>query len=352
VVLESIERFEPDSPYLITRRVMLKADQQAYQEVIRNALKIMRLPYDVGDWCRANVWRALNEQRQLPALIQAAIQAWGKGAVIEPNFFKMMIEDIERVWPPPGKVARGLQTLKVDSTMVKRLKELLPRAMASDNPEGSYTASILSKLEDHGRRRFVIAFAKKNEAFARSRTQVWQIVGHALVIGSASELEQARKWLQNWRLHDGCDFWVISNYIIAIEHSPKLKANVKFQMIMETADEAVRALEGDGTSQFVICKYCEAALRSGNTAQFLSWVDQYNNILADGDSGYWTSNGSEHLAWLMLQFKALLKAEPEKVAPISKRFKNELKRRNVPDWAAAEWKRQMKTIRRRRSASP
>lgn len=124
---------------------------------------------------------------------------------IEPNCFRLIIDDIETIWKPPGRLARFLRKFRIQPLVVRRLKKLPAQSIQRDHPHGSYTAAILSQLEDYGLRKFLIAFAKQNPEFATSRTQVWQIIGHALVIGSRRESDRDRIWLETWRNHQGCE---------------------------------------------------------------------------------------------------------------------------------------------------
>lgn len=351
-VLGAIERYEPDSPYVLARKTALKADQQRFDEAVDSAMALMRLPYDVGDWCRDTAWKAFQDHRQMPRLIGAAVEQWQSGRFIEPACFRMVIGDSEAIWPAPGDLARFLWKWGVPPKLIRQLKRLLPHAMASDDAGGSYTAAILDKLVDYGLRGYLIRFAGRHPEIAGRSTAIWQIIGYALVIGSDRFGDRARAWLSSWREHEGCEFWVVSNYIIAIENSRKIRRPQKWALIMENAAAGVDTLAADHTLQFVICKYCEAALRLGRDDLFLSWAERYANILADEQSGYWRKAGEAHLPWAMLQFRHLLTADPKEVKALSKGFLTGLRRRNLKPWVRPEWKRRVRRIKKQAAAVP
>jgi hypothetical protein len=120
----------------------------------------------------------------------------------------------------------------------------------------------------------------------------------------------------------------------------------KLQLILETAQEAVQTLPADNLIQYIICKYCESALRLGKDEQFLAWAHHYTNILQDTNSGYWTPRTEPHLPWALIEFIRLMKTEPKDIKMVSKKFKIEAKRRSVRKWVRSEWKRRVKQIQK------
>jgi predicted Zn-dependent protease len=344
-VLSEIETFYPGSPYLLARKAALKADQNQFAEATSAALSLMNLPYDVGNWCQQKVWDAFQNHGQIPQLIQAALGEWEKGLDIEPTFFTILIQNIEQAFKKPTGMARILQKFGIQSALEKRLLGLLDQTLNRDDPSGTYTASILDKLVDIGKRNFLIKFSKKHPDFSQTRTKVWQVVGYALVTGFKTRRHAARQWLENWRSHPGCELWILNNYIIAIEADRNITQKEKLQLILENARKALKVLPLDHTTQYVVCKYCEAALRLDESDEFLAAALQYENILSDTESGYWREVEDPHLPWVILQFKRLLEIkETDSLQLLSKAFKSELANRKVGPWVRPEWKRYMQQI--------
>jgi hypothetical protein len=346
-ILTAIETVHPDSPYLLARKAALKADRQEFDAALEAALTLMQLPGDVGNWCRNKVWQAFKDHNLLPRLVREGLLGWMNGMPIEAASFEMLVADIERAWPLPAKGGFGrlLWKIGLPPKGVKHLKQMLALSVGRDNPIGSYTAAILSKLEDFGLRSWLFRFSKKQAAFAVERTKVWQMIGHALVTDPGKKGRPARQWMETWRTHPGCELWVIANYIVAIENSRWLKRDEKLRMILENAKEAVRALPSDHTLQFVIGKYGEAALRLGLDEAFLAWTDQYAGVLEDS-GGYWKRAGENHQPWVILKFRQLLRAEPQAVPKLSRLFKREMAWQKAGKWVLPEWKKRVKRLRR------
>lgn len=338
-VLTAIEKYKPDSPYMLARKISLKADQQKFDQAIAAAFQLMALPFNVGSWCQNKMLGAFRDHAQLPNFIEIALSEWKNGMDIEPSCFRILLAEIDNVWKPPGLILRILARVGIESAPVKRLKMLLENSIERDNQSGSYTAAILDKIEDYGYQRFLIAFSEQYPDFSRTRTLVWQIIGHALVTGPSKMSGRSEQWLATWRNHAGCELWVVSNYLIAIEGNRNLERKKQLQLIFDNARDAVDTLPADHTKQYVICKYCEAALRLGQDDNFLSWTKRYQNILEDTDSGYWQRPEDLHLPWTILQFQKLLKTVPRLAHPLTVRFKQEVNERKVGEWVPEEWEK-------------
>ncbi len=343
-ILAAIEKVYPDSPYLLARKVALKADLQEFDAALAAALALMQLPADAGDWCRHTVRKAFKEHNQLGRLVREGLGAWRNGAAIGATCFEMLVADTVQAWPlpGPGSLGRLLWRIGIEPQAVKQLKQMLATAQDRDNPMGSYTAAILSKLEDFGLRRYLFRFAKKHAAFAETRTKVWQIIGHALATAPRKKGRQARRWMARWQAHPGCELWVVTNYLIAIEDSRGLGRERKLRLILATAREAVRTLPTDHTLQFVVGKYAEAALRLGMDEDFLAWTDQYASVLEDTDSGYWKRAGENHQALVLLKFRQLLRAEPQAVPELAKLFKKDMAWQRAGAWVMPAWRQRVK----------
>lgn len=343
-VLASIESHSLNSSYLAARRVALKADQQDFDKAVEAAIKLFQIRYDVGGWCRWRAVQSFKDYNQLPRLIGTAIKKWENGAYIEPACFKMVIEHVEAVWDTEIWFSELCRVFGIYPEAVKRLKALLPLAMQRDGQRGSYTAAILSRLDDFNQRKLLIEFAKKFPDIARTRTQIWQIIGFAYVTGSKREREKARQWLTPWRNHDGCELWMVSNLIIAIEGSRRLKPRQRLEQILKEAEDGLRILPPDNLTQFVVSKYCEAALRLGLDEAFLSMALRYNNILRDTDTGYWHKPDEPYLPWAMCQFRSLIQGDPGDVKQLTKYFNDTAKRYIIKNWVYPEWKKRAKQI--------
>lgn len=346
-VLTASERYDPDSPYLLTRRTALKAQQGKHDQAISAILRLMKLPNDVGSWCQETAWGALRDPRSLSLLIETALAEWESGAAIEPSFFGLLIDNIEKTCPKPGRITGLLDRFGIKPPVIRRLTSLLCQATERDTPTGAYTAAILNKLFDCGRRKMLLRFAKKNPHFAAGRTQVWQTIGHAMINGPIRENEKARLWLASWRDHTSCALWIVTNYIIAIERSQSLRTGAKLTLILETAKDAVQTLPGDHTQQFVVGKYGEAALRRGKDRDFREWIDTYRDVLQDTEGGYWEWSRNPHLSWVILQFDRLLKAPPQEVNQLAKAFEQELKSKRVSPWVRPEWRKRIRVLKQR-----
>jgi tetratricopeptide (TPR) repeat protein len=347
VVLTAIERYDPDSPYLLARRVALKADQQQFGQAISAALRLMKLPCDVGSWCRETAWGAFRNYRELPLLVVTALDEWEKGAVIEPSFFRLLMGDIDKACRKPGVIGKWLAQFGVKPPAVRRLAGLLKQSLRRDTPNGAYTAAILEKLVDSGQRRMLLRFAGEYRDYASSRTEVWQIIGYALINGPDRESDKARRWLATWRNHESCNLWAVTNYIIAIDKSPRVRSRDKPALILENAREAVQTLPGDHTLQYVVCKYSEAALRLAQDEKFLAWVRQYRNVLEDTETDYWQQAKNPHLHRIILRFGTLLESGPEQVRQLDESFKQEFKKKSLPRWVRPEWRKRVRQLKRR-----
>ena len=207
----------------MARRVALKADQQDFNQAAQVAMKMFQLRYDVGQWCQGTVLQSFKNYNQLPLLISTAVDEWEKGTYIEPNCFKRIVGLVHLIWRTEMWFPRLCKMLGIFPEAIKRLRQMLEVAMQRDDQMGSYTAAILSRLDDYKQRNFLIEFAKRHTELAQTKTAIWQIIGFAYVTGNKKEIEKARQWLAPWRYHDGCELWIVSNLIIAIERSRQLK---------------------------------------------------------------------------------------------------------------------------------
>ena len=332
-VVDAIEKFVPDSPYFLARKTALKTDLNQFDQAIEAALSMMKLPYDVGVWCRRQVWQAFEDHAQLPYLIRTVLEEWEKGMEIESTFFEMMIKNLHREIEKPGSIERFLSFFKFKGGLEKRLLGLLENAVDRDDQRGSFTAAILDKLVDIDKRGLLIQFAQQHPDFTQNHTRVWQMVGHALVTISRKKNDKARQWLENWRSHPGCDLWVVSNLVVAIQNSKNLNKNQQLKLIHEHTSDAIQHLRADHTHQYMVCKYCEAALRLGRIKDFISCVDQFVTVLSDTESGCWQPEDDIHLPWVILQFSRLFKANSKKeLTREMKNFHTELKKRKVGEW--------------------
>lgn len=344
-ILDSIESRLPNSPYLMARRVALNTDRQEFEKAVEAAMKLFQLRYDVGRWCQGTVLKSFKDYHQMPLLIGTAIGEWEKGTYIEPNCFRHIIGLVHVIWktemwfPLLGKLF-GRQP-----EVINRLRQLLDVAMERDDQRGSYTATILGRLDDFNQRKYLIDFAQQHTQLAQSKTALWQIIGYAYVTGSTREIEKARQWLAPWRQHDGCEMWIVSNLIIAIEHSRKLRLQQKMEQILLDAGDGLRSLPPDNLLQFVASKYCEAALRTGRAEDFLSMAGQYENVLRDNTSGYWNKPEEKDLPWAILQFVGLLTSDPSDVKTITKSFKSSAGSFVLRSWVLPEWKKWAKRIK-------
>lgn len=346
-VLTASERYDPDSPYLLTRRIALQAKRKKFDQAVAAALRLMKLPYDVGAWCRETTWEAFQRRRKLPLLIETALAEWENGAAIEPSFFALFVENIDQIFPKPGKITTHLARMGIKPPITRRLLRLLNQSVRRDTPDGAYTSAILRKLAHNGQRRLLFRFVRKHLQFASSRTEVWQTVGYALTSGPKGESAKARRWLESWRDHESCQLWAVTNYILAIENSPWLTTGAKLTLILENAREAVQTLAGDHTLQFVVGKYGEAALRRGKDREFREWVGTYRNVLQDTESGYWKSSSNSHLSWVLLQFDLLLDSIPQEIDQRATAFKQALKTRQVPSWVRPQWRKRVRLLKQR-----
>ncbi|MEJ2156616.1 MAG: hypothetical protein P8X96_14850 [Desulfobacteraceae bacterium] len=343
-VLDAIESRRPTSPYLLARRVALKVDQKDFDQAVQVAMKMFQLPYDVGQWCRGTVLQSFKNYNELPILVSTAVDAWENGTYIESNCFLQILGFVGSIWKTETWFPKLCRFLGIYPEAVKRLHRMLDLAVQRDDERGNITAAILSRLDDFNQRRFLIDFSKRHRELSQSKTGIWQIVGFAYVTGSQKEAEMARQWLSSWRNHDSCELWIVSNLIIAIERSRKLKLKQKLDQILTEAGDGLRTLPPDNLTQFVVSKYCEAALRLGQKEAFLAMARQYENVLRDAESGYWGKKEEVHLPWAILRFLGLLSSDGGNVKSMTKQFKSAAGNHILKSWVLPEWKRWVKRI--------
>ncbi|TWI64785.1 peptidase C39-like protein [Desulfobotulus alkaliphilus] len=300
-ILEKMLIFNRDSPYVQARAAAFYLEQSKVSKAFEVVRDLWHYSTGACDWCHKYIWDAFKKHNLMKDLIRYALAEWKKASPLPTEIFRLALLNLNILYEP----ASGQNSSYLPQVVY--LQALLEKSLSRDTENGLYTSIILDTLNTLGEKSIVLDCAEKNKILCHQHTDIWQVVGHAILDSeSLYSNDRARRWFASWKSHKACQLFAVSNYVIAIERSVFLSPVSKLRLIRNNGIASIRMLPHDHTLKFMAAKTAEAFLRLGEKDNFIHHMDQYAHLLRDKVSDYWMPDEAKSLPETLFSFRDLL----------------------------------------------
>jgi tetratricopeptide (TPR) repeat protein len=309
-VLAEIEKFAPQSAYVLARKVQFLAHSGDEKAAIQAAMTVWQLPHGKGDtWPDETAWRGLADARWAKPAAQALLDKLLEGGHIRLQAFRHLVQEILLVrWRLPVTVSLHPDYWAKRGRQARRLRQLLGFLDGVPWDAGIEKAIVLDIIRSLGRRRLALRYWRSHKDACRRQTDVWQQMGSILCSERFSDRRRARVWLSDWREHQGVEMWAVANYSLSLRKFPRdIFCREHLDELYATSRDVLERLPHDSTARYHAATLCEAAIRLGRQAEFLEYVTRHDALLRDENREHWMPGLYEALPRVLLRFRDLLK---------------------------------------------
>ncbi len=313
-LLTEYERFDPNSSYLLTRKVQMLTHQNKFDEAIATALKIWTMPGDDELWPEHFAWDTLQQAGYKKEAAHAALNALLTGQRLRLRIFALLLQDLNLVQnqlkTPWKERIKSLSALFIP-LRIQAYLNLMEHLHDVNWEPSEHLAATLNHLDEMKNYKHAIKHCLKHQERYRLMTPVRQSAVMLMKRTSGNTYaSEIRAWMQAWRELPGVQMWAVINYILAVSPDDSFKNPVgDLKEQFESSRDSLQTLAFDHTVRFMACLYCEAALRLDDYETFSQGIEQYRTVLEDDKTEYWLPKDRHHLPKTLLLFKDLLEAE-------------------------------------------
>ncbi|MFA6009501.1 MAG: tetratricopeptide repeat protein [Desulfobacteraceae bacterium] len=312
LILSGIERFYPESPYTLSRRVCLHVENNMFDQAIACACQIWLKPGNDDMWPDIRAWETIKDAGYMKQVLETLLPLAESGKRIRSRAFLYLIENLDQLDDGYGLLYRWIPFKWLfSSPTVARLRHLLDISAASDWDKGDYQGMILDRLLEIGYRREVINYVRRNLKTCMESTPIWQNLGRMHMTGKRRDFLFVRKIMAGWREHQGSEMWAVTNYVICLRRLPGMfPVSEDLDELYNTTKDLITLVTHDHTIKFIVCVCCETALRKNEDDTFLSLADQFDHIINGKNENFWMVKNYVWAPDILMMFKRLI-MEPE-----------------------------------------
>ena len=267
-VLDAILPTDPDSPYILARRVEVLAREGKRLDAIQTALSTCFAAVEESTWPAARVWEIARQslfaeelfqqiRNRLAAGERPTVTAFGNAVshAVEGET-KRERQPRFAVWFPCGGARE-----------VVKLFDLLEKVSWNAS---IYRSRVYATFSDFGYERLVRKLWKKHRGTADIGVEEWCQIGRGLT--GAAMYSEARKFLSGWRDRPGIPMWAIANYMISLRWFSRAQLMER----VRTCHDALAGLPHDHCAKYLAHLEAEASALLGNRESLLKVWNTYS----------------------------------------------------------------------------
>ncbi|GAB6096688.1 hypothetical protein JCM14469_29410 [Desulfatiferula olefinivorans] len=342
-VLADIERFLPDSPYILTRRVTLDIEFNRFDDAVASACRIWTKQGGEDAWPDERVFELIREAGHMDRALSALLDLAENGQRIRPRAFLNLVENLKTL-ETRRRFLFALIPFRwfFSSRTVERLIRLLDMVRARDWDRGVYQAMILDALLDLGEHRLVKGYARRHWSDCMGHTPIWQTLGRMHMTDKRRDYRFVRHIMAGWRNHPGCEMWAVTNYVICLRRRGGwLPISEDLDELYRTCRDLIAFVPHDHTIRYIVSVCCEAALRKGLDEEFFALTEQFAHLLANEDKGLWMRNGTRWVPGVLLMFRRMMaESDPRALMDLTREclsIMGNSPMKNTGNWVRTQW---------------
>ncbi len=311
-IIQGIQRFHPNSSYIMARRVQCLAREGDGKAALSVALQIWQMPAEDEAWSDEVAWDAL-QKLLAPQAAQSLFDLVCSGQRVRRAAFGKMAR---RIWLVRTPESLGQKLLRViglaPSRQVGCLLALLDALDSATWDNGSCKADLLDVFHDNYSKSRALRYWKANRENCRRQTPVWMKIGYFLSCRRSKENRALREWMYDWREREGVEMWAISNYSMALRGGGGVREDL--EELYATSCDVLTHLAHDQTVRYHACVLAEVCLRLGRWQEFLDVMDRYAGVLVDRE--FWLADDLTRAPEILQMFVNLLRTPREKTRDV------------------------------------
>ncbi|MHC4741795.1 MAG: tetratricopeptide repeat protein, partial [Planctomycetota bacterium] len=250
LVLEAIEKYRSNSPYVLARKVQLLSRRKKWEQAVQTTLRLWQLPGEEQIWPERTAWESLAPVRE--RTIIALLEALRQGVFVRNNVFEFIARDI-KTFPFNGTLLQQIHPSNLfrPYPKIRMLERMLRYLDSSDRDTARGKAALLDALNDLDAPNAVMRYWKRNKDMCRRQTPIWQQIGFVLATRYPLRQHQLRKWMKDWREHAGVQMVAIVNYSNSLRASiGLLGVREDIEELYATSRDVLSHLAHDHTARF------------------------------------------------------------------------------------------------------
>ncbi|MCE5279562.1 MAG: tetratricopeptide repeat protein [Planctomycetaceae bacterium] len=307
-VITAIERFYPQSTYLLARKVQCFAEAGQWDLALDTACRVWQAPGEDEVWPEQTAWEAFEKHRRAPMAAQALFDRVLSNRRVRRAAMVKLTAAVALVKVPTPLALRLRQALGLaPSASARKLLMLLEGLDRGGWDNGACKAQVLEVLHDTHSRPAAMKYWRDHKDSCRHQTPVWQKIGYMLSCSKPPAAAEIRRWMCDWREHDGIEMWAIANYSSSLRKAKGVKEDL--EELYATSRDVLQHLRGDQTMRFQAIVLCETTLRLGRIDEFLAAVRTHRALLEDYSAEHWTPPLATHLSKMLLLFADLIEGK-------------------------------------------